>query len=147
MTTSCPGWASFSGTYSFLGCAPLSVRGKQLFGVFAGDLAGADGALGGAGLLVLLDAAQLVGQGVGVVLHLLHQVMGLLAGGVQFGLALADQLVALGLGAGQGIFGLGAGLLGVVLGGFQLQFQIIQLGQHAVQPLVVAGHVGAGRRR
>ena len=35
--------------------------GKQLFGVFAGDLAGADGALGGAGLLVLLDAAQLVG--------------------------------------------------------------------------------------
>ena len=42
------------------------------------------------------------------------------------------------------MFRLVPGLLRLILRGFQLEFQVIQLGQHAVQPLVIAGHVAAG---
>ena len=57
---------------------------EQCLGVLAGNFPGTHGTLGGAGLFVLLDAAQFIGQAVRLVLHLLHQVMGLAAGVFEF---------------------------------------------------------------
>ena len=59
-------------------------------------------------------------------------------------LAFLDEVIALFLGAFQRVFGLIAGLFGVALGFFELQFQIVQLGQYAVQTLVVVGRMAAG---
>ena len=60
---------------------------EQCLGVLAGNFPGTHGTLGGAGLFILLDAAQFIGQAVRLVLHLLHQVMGLAAGVFEFFLA------------------------------------------------------------
>ena len=57
---------------------------------------------------------------------------------------MADQLIALFLGAFQRVFGVIARFFGVVLRCLELQFQIVQLGKDAVQPLVVVGHMAAG---
>ena len=70
--------------------------------------------------------------------------MGFAAGGFQLFLALFDQGITLFLGAFQGMLCFIAGLFGFVLSGFQLQLQIIQLGQNAVQPLIIVGHMITG---
>ena len=114
----------------------------QALGLLAGDLPGPGGALGSAGLFVLLQLAQLIGETVGLVLHLLGHLAGLQACGLQLGLALLDQCVVFLAGGFQLVFGFGFRLFRLVLAGLQLQLQVVQLGQHAVQPLVVVGQVG-----
>ena len=114
---------------------------QQLLCILAGNFAGAHSTGGGVGLFIFLDAAQLVRQGICLVLHTLHQLMGFAAGGFQLFLALFDQGITLFLGAFQGMLCFIAGLFGFVLSGFQLQLQIIQLGQNAVQPLIIVGHM------
>ena len=74
-------------------------------------------------------------------LNLLHQVMGLAAGIFEFFLTLFDQVVAFLLGALQRVLRLIPGLLGLGLGVLQLDLQVIQLGQHAVEALIVVRHV------
>ena len=110
----------------------------------AAPIAGAHSTGGGVGLFIFLDAAQLVRQGICLVLHILHQLMGFAAGGFQLFLALFDQGITLFLGAFQGMLCFIAGLFGFILSGFQLQLQIIQLGQNAVQPLIIVGHMITG---
>ena len=56
----------------------------------AAPIAGAHSTGGGVGLFIFLDAAQLIRQGVGLVLDVLHQVMGAAAGVFQLLLALLD---------------------------------------------------------
>ena len=93
------------------------------------DLPGALGPLLGAGLFVFLDPAQLVGQPVGFVLHLLGQCAGFGPGGFQLVFALADQLLFLFLGVLQLMGRLVAEALHLILAGFELQFQVVQLAQ------------------
>ena len=67
--------------------------------------------------------------------------MGLAAGIFEFFLTLFDQVVAFLLGAFQRVLRLIPGLLGLGLGVLQLDLQVIQLGQHAVEALIVVRHV------
>ena len=71
--------------------------------------------------------------------------MGLPTGVFQFPLALGHQFPALFLGAFQSMFSVVPGFFCLSLSFLQLQFQIIQLGQHTVQPLVIIGHMVPGR--
>ena len=119
--------------------------GKQFGRLLFGDLPGALGPLLGAGLFVLLDLAQLVGQAVGLVFHLLGQGAGLGAGGFQLVLALTDQLFLLFLGVLQLMGRLVTQPLHLVLAGLELQLEVVQLAQHRVQPLVVGRKVLLGR--
>ena len=70
--------------------------------------------------------------------------MCLTAGVLQLLLAFGNEGVPLFLGAFQRVFRLVPGLLHLILRGFQLKLQVIQLGQHAVQTLIITGHVAAG---
>ena len=90
-----------------------------------------------------MQAAQLVGQGVRIVLHFLDHIARLFAGLFQFLLALAQQRFALFFRGLQRVFRPVARLFGVVLRGFELQLEVVELGQHTVQALVVAGHMRA----
>jgi len=67
--------------------------------------------------------------------------MGLAAGIFEFFLTLFDQVVAFLLSTFQRMLRLIPGLLGLGLGVLQLDLQVIQLGQHAVEALIVVRHV------
>ena len=110
---------------------------KELFRLLFGDLAGTLGFLLGTHLLVLLQFAQLVGQGVGLAFHFLCQRPGFGAGGFQLIFSLLDQLIALLPSCFQLIGRLVAQFFHLVLTGFQLQFQVIQLAKNRIQTLIL----------
>ena len=112
---------------------------KELFGLFLGDLTGALGLLLGAHPLVFLDLAQLIRQSVSLALDLLRQCASLGAGSFQLILALLDKLIALLTGCIQLVGSLVFQAFHLVLTGFELELQIIQLAQNSVQTLVFCG--------
>ena len=114
---------------------------KELFGLFLGDLTGALGLLLGAHPLIFLELAQLIRQSVGLALDLLRQCAGLGAGSFQLILALLDKLIALLTGCIQLVGGLIFQAFHLVLTGFELELQIIQLAQNGVQTLVFCGQM------
>ena len=110
---------------------------KQLFGFLFGNLTGTLGFLLGAQALVLLQLTQFVGQRIGLAFHLLGQRTGFGAGRFQLVFALPDQFIPLFLGSLQLVGCLVLQLFHLVLAFLQLQFQIIQLTQNGIQPLIL----------
>ena len=116
---------------------------KQFFGISAGDLSRTDRTLAGCGFFVLLQLAQFIGKRVGFLLDLLHHFACFLAGSLQLGFPLLNQLFPLFTSAFQCVGRLRLGLLGLGLTGLELQLQIVQLAEHAVQTLIIVGKMRA----